>query len=220
MSVTSRRSSRHAIARGRRRPRITRLVVAGAAAFGLGAGFTAAAPGQGGGGLPFASEQPITAIPASESTDFGILRLDQGPNDAFGTADAMPAGANPDLARSVEVPTSSLSTGRVWVVPADGAICLRVVDGADGDGWVCASTADAAAGKLIGSLRTSPEQGGPAFVHGLTPDGVTQVTAVGPDGNPVDVPVTDNVYGITVDATPATVTYTPPGGQTVTLDVP
>jgi hypothetical protein len=196
------------------------MLLIGVAAFGAGAGVTAAAPDGGSSGTPFSPEPPVSEIPASESQDFGILRQDQQPGDAFATAPEMPAGANPVLARSVQVPESSLSTGRVWVVPADGAICLRVVDPASGDGWACATTTQAAAGDLIAAMRPTPGDGSPAFVHGLTPDGVTQVTVTGPDGTSLDVPVTDNVYAITLNATPAMLAYTTSDGHVIALAVP
>jgi hypothetical protein len=203
-----------------RNRRIARTFLIGVAAFGAGAGVTAAAPGGGSPGTPFAPEPPVSAIPASESQDFGILRQDQGPGDAFATAPETPAGANPGLARSVRVPKSNLSTGRVWVVPADDAICLRVVDPASGDGWACATTTQATAGDLIAAMQPTSGASGPAFVHGLTPDGVTQVTVTRPDGTRLDVPVTDNVYAITLNATPATLAYTTNDGRMIALAVP
>jgi hypothetical protein len=57
-------------------------------------------------------------------------------------------------------------------------------------------------------MQPTLEPNSPVFVHGLAPDGVTQVTVTSPDGARLDVPVTDNVYAITLSATPATVTYT------------
>jgi hypothetical protein len=204
---------------------IVRTLLIGAVAFGAGAAATAAAPGGGAGTQTagdFAPEAPVSAVPAAESASFGVLRRAQGAADAFGpaTVAATPAGANPALARSVAVPTSSLSAGRVWVMPADDAICLRVVDPLGGDGWVCSTTSDAVAGRLIGAMRSSTGDTGPAFVHGLVPDGVAEVTVTGPTGGTVDVPVTDNVYATTIPATPATVTYTPSDAQSVVLDVP
>jgi hypothetical protein len=85
---------------------------------------------------------------------------------------------------------------------------------------VCATTANAAAGQLIGSMRTSLGNEAPAFVHGLVPDGVTGVTLTGPDGTTATAPVTENVYATTIAATPATVTYTSSDGQVTVLDVP
>jgi hypothetical protein len=184
---------------------------------------TAAAPGTSvtpAGSPPFSPEPPVSTIPAADSADFGILREAQGWDDAFGTADETPAGANPELARSVPAPRSALSTGRIWVVPGDDAICLRVLDPSDGDGWVCATAADADSGQLIGALRSSPDDTGPAFVHGLVPDGVDEVTVTGPDGSTTTLPVTDNVYATTLPATPATVTFTLSDGQEVLVDVP
>jgi hypothetical protein len=203
--------------------RVGRGLLIGCLAFGVGAAATAAAPGTSAKpstNSSFRPQAPVSAIPAAESSAFGVLREAQAPGDAFGPAALTPAGANPDLARSVAVATSALSTGRVWVVPADDAVCLRVLDPSAGDGWVCASAADAAAGRLIGAMRRSPGDDGPAFVHGLVPDGVTDVTITGPAGQQTSVPVTDNVYGTTVAATPATVAFGLADGQSVTLAVP
>jgi hypothetical protein len=212
---------------GRRSPRrwqrFVRTLLIGALAFGVGAAATAAAPGGSSSTqtpATFVPQPPVPAVPAAESASFGILRRAQGASDAFGAAVLTPAGANPELARSVAVPTSSLSAGRVWVVPADNAICLRVVDPVGGDGWVCSTTGDAVAGQLIGAMRSSTGDQGPAFVHGLVPDGITQVTVDGPTGSVINLPVTDNVYAATIPATPATVTYTAGDGQSVVLDVP
>jgi hypothetical protein len=203
-----------------RHRRIARSLLVGVVAFGVGASVTAAAPGGDSPSTTFAPETPVSSIPATESRDFGILRQDQEPGDAFDTAPATPAGANPELARSVQVPKSDLSTGRVWVVPADGAICLRVLDPVTGDGWACATTTNADAGALIGAMQPAPGDNTPAFVHGLAPDGVTEVTLTGTGGTRVDVPVTDNVYAITLNAPPATVTYTASDGDVVALAVP
>jgi hypothetical protein len=209
--------------KSRRTYRLMRNLLVACLAVGLGAAATAAAPGgdDAAGEAVFAPEPPVSTIPAAESASFGILRQAQGPADGFGgSVPSTAAGANPELARSVAVPTSSLSAGRVWVVPADNAICLRVLDPLSGDGWVCATTADAVAGTLIGAMRSAPEDDGPAFVHGLVPDGVAHVTVIGPDGTATGLAVTDNVFSATIPATPASVTYSLADGRNVILDVP
>jgi hypothetical protein len=165
-----------------------------------------------------AAQTPIAAVAADQASAFGVLRREQAPLDAFGGSAAQtPGGVNPQLARSVAVATSSLSDGRVWIVPGNGVICLRIIDPAGGEGWTCAATSAARQGGLVGTLVASPTGPGPAFIEGLVPDGVTQVTVTDLDGDTETLPVSDNVYATTLAAHPAGVAFAAPGQAPVTV---
>lgn len=94
-------------------------------------------------------------------------------------------GLNPDLARALT------EAGEVWVIPGNGFICL------DCGGACRSTTANAAAEGIV--TWTSSRSGDRCIVHGLLPDGVSQVTLVTTTGISADVPVRDNVYGAVLD---------------------
>jgi hypothetical protein len=165
-----------------------------------------------------AQQTPISAVATDQASSFGVLRQAQGPLDGFGGSAVQRAGGvNPGLARSVPVATSDLSAGRVWVVPGNGVICLRIIDPAGGEGWTCVSTSDAQEGELVGTLVASPSGPGPAFIEGLVPDGVGQVTVTDLGGDVETLPVNENVYATTLPAHPASVSFTTASGQAVTV---
>jgi hypothetical protein len=138
----------------------------------------------------------IQAVPPAAAVSFAILRRPPRPIDAFVVVrpGAGPLGANPALARTVREPAGGLSAGYVSVVPADGAVCLRVPVAARGAQWWCQTLALAREGRLImalrpaGKLRTSEQ-----LLIGLVPDGVRSVTVTA-DGVRRSVPVRSNVY--------------------------
>jgi hypothetical protein len=194
---------------------------------------------------PYSPQVPVTQVQPAVAADFAILRRPQMPGDAIASAPAsavavaapsvgvsaqvgvtssgvalMPAGVSLRLARSVAVPTSSLSAGRVWVLPGNGALCLRVVDPGGGDAVACQTTDNAQAGMLVGSLQPTLSGSGGAFVYGLAPDGVNQVTVTGANGSSQTVAVNDNVYATTISSAPQNVTLDDPDGQEVQVAAP
>ena len=162
-------------------------------------------------------QAPVSAAQSDQTSSFGVLRGAQAPVDAFAGSAQPAGGANPQLARSVAVPTSALSTGRVWVVPGNGVLCLRVIDPAGGEGWTCSTTAAARAGGLVGTIAHSLDGGGPVFAFGLVPDGVGKVTIDGPGGAATTLSVSNNVYATTVAATPVSVRFSAAGGEVATV---
>lgn len=166
------------------------------------------------------SGSAISAVSPAQAKSFAVLERSQRPGDAFGFGHAGPFGSNPALARAVSVPRSELSSGDVWVVPAAESMCLRVLDPAGGDGWVCAGIAEAREGGLIGALRPPGNlSAGEAFIQGLAPNGVALVTITLGNGARLSLPVNENVYATTV-VDPVSATFTEPDGTVRTVPVP
>ena len=93
----------------------------------------------------------IQSVPVAQAAAFAILRRPLRASDAFAVIrpGAGPLGANPALARTVREATGGLSAGIVSVVPANGALCLRVPFTHDGGAqWFCQPLAAAREGKL------------------------------------------------------------------------
>jgi hypothetical protein len=130
----------------------------------------------------------VSAVDEQQAATFGILRRGQHPGDGVNTAAPGPFGANVELARSTDTPA-----GKVWVVPADQRICLRVEDSV-GPAWTCVPTDQAEQGRLMLSLR-SPDGSTPVSVYGLLPDGEQGAKIAAADGTSRDLPVSDNVFG-------------------------
>jgi hypothetical protein len=104
---------------------------------------------------------PVQAIDPALSAGFAVLRRPQRPDEALALTG--PFGANGALARRVDT-----GSGPVWLVPADGALCLRAED-AVGAAWACAPAARAASEGLILSLRSEdPTDVGTSY--GVLPD--------------------------------------------------
>ena len=99
-------------------------------------------------------------------------------------------GANPELARR--------SAPGVWIVPADGHICVVSNSPTDGSaGFGCASDADLARGRLA---PTEVDANGTGVVTGIVPDGVASVELVDRDGSTRRAEVEHNTYRAAVDA--------------------
>ena len=156
---------------------------------------------------PHSDQLPrITAISADQAENFAILRRPQTPSDLL-SADrvdqfersgmTLRRGLNPGLARR-----ALAQIGEVWIVPGNGHVALVANGGA-----TCTQTDLVARRGLLlwGSSKIIRPN---VVVHGLSPDGVADVTlfAAGeplrflrPGDEPTLVPVTlavsENVYG-------------------------
>jgi hypothetical protein len=164
----------------------------------------------------------VGAVPASEAARFAILRSAHGAGDAFAPlrAGSGPLGANPALARAVREPRGGLSSGLVSVVPARGAVCLRVPVGGVLAQWWCQPTAAAARGELLGAVRPAgPLRASNQLIVGLVPDGVHAVVITSAHGVSRVVRVRGNVYDAQIFA-PQHVSIELPGGRTVRYAAP
>lgn len=141
----------------------------------------------------------IQSVPAAQAASFSILRRPLRPSDAFAAIrpGAGPLGANPALARTLHEATGGLSAGIVSVVPANGALCLRVPFSAGGAQWFCDPLAAAREGRLVMALRPGGRlRSGEQLLVGLVPDGVRAVTVTTAAGSVLSVPVRSDVYDI------------------------
>ena len=157
----------------------------------------------------------VRSVPAAQAAAFAILRRPLRASDAFEAIrpGAGPLGANPALARTVREPAGGLSAGIVSVVPANGALCLRVPFSFDGGAqWFCQPLAAAREGRLIMALRPAgPLRAGEQLLVGLVPDGVRTVTVTAAAGSPRTVPVRSGVYDVQL-STPRRVSIDLPDG--------
>jgi hypothetical protein len=167
----------------------------------------------------------IHAVPASEASAFAILRQPQRAGDIFRQirAGAGPLGADPKLARTALAPVapSVIVPRLVSVVPARGAVCLRILETVSAAQWWCLPTAQAARGQLIVALlppAPKPVAASTQYVIGLVPDGVSNVTIRSVGGIGHKVTVRRNVYAGAVFE-PDRITFKLPGRGTVSYAV-
>jgi hypothetical protein len=156
---------------------------------------------------PPTTTEPVPATHA-QKTAFAVLRRAAGTADTENElvtqlADAAQRGFAPDDARVV----GSTVAGPIWLVPANGALCLALQDTGDGSlGASCEPSEDVVTrGVTVGDGGT---------VYGLAPDGVTSVDVID-DGNTtttVDLAPGDSVYRLNTG--PVTVTVDGPNGMT------
>jgi hypothetical protein len=173
--------------------------------------------------VPLRANVPeVAAMPAGEAAHLAILRRPARASDSFHAilAGAGPFGANASLARTAAIAPASLAPSRVSVVPANGGVCLRILEAAGAQrtaSWHCAPTALAARGALIVTLLPAgaiPRAAGAQYVIGLVPDGVGDVTISTATGASRSVVVRDNVYTTQLRG-PNRVTFTVPGLGTI-----
>jgi hypothetical protein len=172
--------------------------------------------------IPKIAVPKIAAVPASDAARFAILRAPRAAADAIAPlhAGSGPFGANPALARAVREPRGGLSFGLVSVVPARGAVCLRVPVGRLVAQWWCQPTAAALRGGLLGAVRPAgPLRASSQLIVGLVPDGVRSVTVTAAHGVRRVLAVRRNVYDAQIFA-PETVTIELPAGRTVRYTAP
>jgi hypothetical protein len=156
---------------------------------------------------PPTSTEPVPAT-HTQKTAFAVL--DRAPTTAdtendlvTRLADAAQRGFAPDDARVV----GTAGAGPIWLVPANGALCLALEDSGDGSlGASCEpSEVVITRGVTVGDGST---------VYGLVPDGVTSVDVID-DGNTtttVDLDPGNSVYRLNTG--PVTVTLDGPDGMT------
>jgi hypothetical protein len=172
--------------------------------------------------IPGMRAAEIRAVPAPEAARFAILRSPRSRADAFVPlrAGSGPFGANPALARAVHEARGGLSSGLVSVVPAHGAVCLRVPVGGVVVQWWCQPTAAAARGLLLGAVRPSgPLRASRQLLVGLVPDGVRSVVVTAAHGVRRRIAVAGNVYDTQIFA-PTSVSIELPGGRVVRYAAP
>ena len=159
-------------------------------------------------GLPSQPLPRVESVPQDQASAFAILRRPQVEGDSL-PEERWPSleggmvgrlGLNPSLARR-----ASTDAGDAWVIPGNGFVCLDC-------GGACCNTAEAAAaGQIV--TWTSTRSGDRCIVHGLVPDGVSEVTLVTTTGATGEVSVRDNVYGAVLDGPfLATVRFIAPAG--------
>jgi hypothetical protein len=146
-----------------------------------------------------------------------VLRRARTAHDDFSQirAGAGPLGANPTLARTVLAPATpaGLLPRLVSVVPAAGAVCLRVLAAQGYARWWCLPTARAIRGSLIVALLApspTPRAATSQFVLGLVPDGVSTVTIRSAGGVGHKLVVRSNVYATAVFR-PVSIAFKLPG---------
>jgi hypothetical protein len=115
-------------------------------------------------------------------------------------------GRNPELARAVET-----ATGRGWVVPGRGTICLVVPDPVDGYGVSCKPTA-AAAEQGVAVQLVAPEESNTSTL--LPDDGRVVITQDDATTDVVQPDASGMATGDTTDAEKVTV-VTDDGRSTV-----
>lgn len=191
------------------------LVVSAAAAAAVSAALLSGSSTGGGGERPVVTVPEIHSVTAAQAAAFSILRRPLRAGDAFAVIHpgAGPLGANPALARTVHEPAGRLSAGIVSVVPANGALCLRVPFSYDGGAeWFCQPVAAAREGRLLMALRPAgPLRASEQLLVGLVPDGVRSVTVTTAAGSRRTVPVRSGIYDVQLSA-PRKVSIDLPGG--------
>jgi hypothetical protein len=151
-----------------------------------------------------------TPVPATHAQKTAFAVLDRAASTAdtandlvTALADEAERGFAPEDARVV----GSTSDGPIWLVPANGALCLALEDTGDGSlGATCEpSEAVITRGITVGDQAT---------VYGLVPDGVTSVdvTDSASTTRAVDLDPGDSVYRLNTGN--VTVTVDGPGGMT------
>lgn len=156
---------------------------------------------------PPTSTDPVPATHA-QKTAFAVLSraadTAETENDLVTQlAEAAQRGFAPGDARIV----GSTGAGPIWLVPANGALCLALQDSGDGSlGASCEPTEDVITrGVTVGDGST---------VYGLVPDGVTSVDVIdgGNSTTTVDLDPGASVYRLNTG--PVTVTVDGPTGMT------
>jgi hypothetical protein len=126
--------------------------------------------------------------------------------------DASLTGKNVDLARGFSTPT-----GRGWVIPGDGFVCMAAPDPVDGFGETCAATSTVTASGMINML-VSPTTPGAAEVSVLVPDGAT-ASVEHVDGSAESLAVADGVASENVTKG-TSVTVTSSTGSKQVIEIP
>jgi hypothetical protein len=151
----------------------------------------------------------VDAISAEQAASFAVLRRgqvedDRLPHDRGIQLDSgvmgQRRGLNSALARRAVT-----QIGDVWVVLGSGYLALVIVAG----GAVCTEIEFVVEKGTV----TWTSHDGDGIVHGLVPDGVTEVTLIDSDDASVSVLVTDNVYGARLAGCLSSLRFTGPAGN-------
>jgi hypothetical protein len=149
----------------------------------------------------------VAVVSAEQAESFAILRRLQIEGDRLPQAHGDTreggligrCGLNPELARR-----ALTELGDVWVVPGNGYIALVV------GGMVCNRTEIAARQGMV--TWTSGSNASQDLVHGLVPDGVSEVSLFAVNGESRTVTVADNVYATALDGHLRSVRFLGPTG--------
>lgn len=124
-------------------------------------------------------------------------------------------GLKPSEIREVSVDGANV----VWVVPGAAGTCVfypAPADSAAGVGGGSFGGCSLAAWVAQhGEIAGGTEANGTHVIYGLVPDGTTAVVLTMPSGNPISIPVANNVVFATVPAAPRSILLTAPSGNTV-----
>lgn len=154
------------------------------------------------------SRPKVEAISVEQAATFAILRREQEAGDQLpqdrrddvdGGGMTRRCGLNSALVRR-----AATQIGDVWVVPGNGFVALFV-----GGGAVCTATEVAARQGMV----TWTSRDGRGIVHGLVPDGVSEVTLFDSEGAPTLVLAKENVYGARLARYLRSLCFTGPAGK-------
>lgn len=157
---------------------------------------------------PPAPPTSTEAVPATQAQKTAFAVLGQAPSTADTAndlvtqlADQAQRGFAPDDARVV----GSTATGPIWLVPANGALCLALEDTSDGSlGASCEPSGTVITrGITVGDGTT---------VYGLVPDGVTTVDVTDGTSATTTVGIASGSSMYTLDTGDVTVALDGPGG--------
>jgi len=154
---------------------------------------------------PPTSTEPVAAT-APQKAAFAVLDRAASTADTQNTritrlADQAQRGFAPSDARVV----GSTATGPIWLVPANGALCLALEDTSDDSVGASCEPSDAVItrGITVGDGTT---------VYGLVPDGVTAVDVTDDNNTTTTVEISSGTSVYTLDTGHVTVALDGPGG--------
>jgi hypothetical protein len=154
------------------------------------------------------SRPKIETISVEQAASFALLRRgqiesDRLPEDRGDRLDEGPMGQRRGL-NSALARRAATQIGDVWIVPGNGYLALVVAGGA-----VCTET-----GFVVTQGTMSwTSHNGQGIVHGLVPDGVTEVMLLDSKDASVSMLVKDNVYRAKLAAPFQALQFTGPAGQ-------
>lgn len=163
-------------------------------------------------------KSPVETVDKSLAGTYAILERPRTAEDNLPGAVAeeyiqrQPNGVNGSLARKA----FSTSSTDVFVVPADGQVCI-ITTPRDGTSFSTCTLAESLRSETnVPSTNVESEK---VTIFGMVPDGVEHVTVTFDDGSKAEHPVTGNVYLVeaTVSNQAVSVTYDGPTGR-VDLD--
>jgi hypothetical protein len=166
--------------------------------------------------LEAAAVPAVEQAPAAVAASFGVFRRPVAAGDTLGTYGpnvgdfATRAGANLTLAQRV---AQGQPGSRVWLVPADDAICLLAIAAADkraiGPGGGCLPRTAAEQGMLVVVMGEAPQ----VEVAGVMPDGVKEVVVHLQDGSTTVAPVAANAYDVRVEQPTTAISWSDDAGK-------